>query len=125
MPKAGRSGMSRCSDVIANFAVAEALVRSETCRHAVRASAWVSNGPNTCGSLFSVLKSRQLYSPPTTQYRSVCIASPSLGSSPGRPWPDVCPLCELVHRVVHAAGLQGRFAGEVFLVVVANVRARH
>ena len=32
---------------------------------------------------------------------------------------------ELVHRVVRAAGLQRGFAGEVFLVVVADVRARH
>ena len=34
-------------------------------------------------------------------------------------------LAELVHRVVRAARLQGGLAGEVFLVVVADVGAGH
>jgi hypothetical protein len=34
-------------------------------------------------------------------------------------------LAELVHRVVRAAGLQGRLACKVFLVVIAKIRTGH
>ena len=45
----------------------------EACFHATLASSRVSKGPRTWAALVSVLKARQLYSPPTTQNRSVVI----------------------------------------------------
>src|ERR1700712_716260 len=84
---------------------------SETVFQASSASARVLNGPCTCAEpSTSLWKFIEPNSPPITQ----------------KLLPDMLlsclPLAELVHRVVSAAGFQGRFTGEVFLVIVADVR---
>src|SRR5882757_6224572 len=89
---------------------------SETARQASSASCRVLNGPCTWAEpSTSLWKFIEPNSPPITQKLLPLVMTRLL----------LLPLAELVHRVVGAAGLQGRLAGEVFLVIVADVGAGH
>src|SRR5580693_1664939 len=86
---------------------------SETTRQASSASLRVLNGPWTWAEpSTSLWKFIEPNSPPITQKLLLMIAS-------------CYPLAELVHRVVGAARLQSGLAGEIFLVIVADVGAGH
>src|SRR3984885_1918538 len=86
---------------------------SETSRQQSSASARLLNGPFTWAEpSTSLWKFIEPNSPPITQKLLLMIAS-------------CYPLAELVHRVVGAARLQSGLAGEIFLVIVADVGAGH
>src|SRR5512140_3357391 len=89
---------------------------SETARQASSASLRVLNGPCTWAEpSTSLWKFIEPNSPPITQKLLFVMTSLLLFG-----W---LSLAELVHRVVGAARLQRGFAGEVFLMVVADVGA--
>src|SRR5438445_6618067 len=88
---------------------------SDTTRQASSASLRVLNGPCTWAEpSTSLWKFIEPNSPPITQKLLLVIVSLLL--------PD---LAELIHRVVGAARLEGGLAGEVLLVVVADIGAGH
>src|SRR3954452_12070433 len=100
---------------------------SDTSRQHSSASLRVLNGPLTWAEpSTSLWKFIEPNSPPITQkLLPLVIVSLLL---PGRPYSaaqSIQALVELVHRVVGAARLQGRRAGEVSLVIVADVGAGH
>src|ERR1700688_218014 len=86
---------------------------SQTSFQASSASWRVLNGPCTWAEpSTSLWKFIEPNSPPITQKLLLMIAS-------------CYPLAELVHRIVGAARLQSGLAGEIFLVIVADVRPSH
>src|ERR1700758_5293150 len=89
---------------------------SDTSRQQSSASLRVLNGPLTWAEpSTSLWKFIEPNSPPITQKLLPLVMGRLL----------LLPLAELVHRVVSAARLQSGLAGEIFLVIVADIGAGH
>src|SRR3954464_4066282 len=89
---------------------------SETSFQHASASARVLNGPCTWAEpSTSLWKFIEPNSPPITQKLLPVVMTRLL----------LLSLAELIHRVVGAARLQGSLAGEITLVIVADVGASH
>src|SRR5258705_220032 len=106
--RAGSSTMEKRTPALWRFS-------SDTTRQASSASWRVLNGPCTWAEpSTSLWKFIEPNSPPITQKLLVVMTRLLL-----------LPLAELVHRVAGAARLQGRLAGEISLVIVADIGAGH